>query len=252
MKIQFCSDLHLEFPLNEKLVKKYPLEKAGDILILAGDIVPFKLIDQHSDFFDYVSQKFEFTYWVPGNHEYYHDDLSLRSGNVEEKIRENVFLLNNTSRVHGHIELIFSTLWSLINPNNEWQIQQALSDFHVITNAGNRFTVADFNELHKNSLLFLEERLNQSPQTTKVVVTHHVPTFQHYPPQFKGSPLSEAFATELTPFIETSNVHSWIYGHHHCNIPDFKIGNTNMLTNQLGYVKYGENRNFSNSKTIEL
>ena len=78
MTIQYASDLHLEFPENEAELWNNNLKPCADILILAGDIVPFKKIDEQAWFFDYVSANFKTTCWVPGNHEYYHYDLAAR------------------------------------------------------------------------------------------------------------------------------------------------------------------------------
>ena len=92
-KIQYCSDLHLEFPQNKNFLKQHPIEPIGEILLLAGDIVPFVVMDTHKDFFDFVSDHFKTTYWIPGNHKYYHSDLGKIASPLFEKIRENVFLI---------------------------------------------------------------------------------------------------------------------------------------------------------------
>ena len=38
MKIQFASDIHLEFLENSKYIKENPFEVTGEVLVLAGDI----------------------------------------------------------------------------------------------------------------------------------------------------------------------------------------------------------------------
>ena len=42
----------------------------------------------------------------------------------------------------------------------------------------------------------------------------------------------------------------WLYGHHHFNTPQFAIGKTKFITNQLGYVKYREQKRFRNDAII--
>ena len=251
LKIQYCSDLHLEFPENILFLKKHPVEPIGDILILAGDIVPFAVINKFDSFFDEMSEKFEQVYWIPGNHEYYHSDIRNRTGSVYEEIRNNIFLVNNQEIQIQNTKLILSTLWSSISESNEWEVTQRLSDFLVINRGGRKFTSSDYKNLYQQNIEFLQKTLKETKENESViVVTHHVPTFQNYPEKYKGDVLSEAFAVELFDFIESSSANYWIFGHHHYNINPFKIGNTQLLTNQLGYVRYGENKNYSSSSFI--
>jgi predicted phosphohydrolase len=253
MKIQYCSDLHLEFPENKSFLKSNPLKPAGDILILAGDIVPFTVMDKHPDFFNYVADHFKTTYWLPGNHEYYHSDVSERSGILNEKIRSNVVLINNQSVMLDGTRLIFSTLWSHISPLSEYRIKKNMSDFHVITYQGQPFSTEVFNLLHTESKAFLVSALrDKNGDCETIVVTHHVPTLKNYPERYSGSLLNEAFVVELSDLIEDSGIDYWIYGHTHANTADFEVGKTHMLTNQLGYIEYNEHQDFDIAKTITI
>jgi predicted phosphohydrolase len=249
-KIQYASDLHLEFPKNKEFFNDNPLVPNGDILILAGDIVPFAIMDKHQDFFSFISDNFQMTYWIPGNHEYYYFDAATKSGTFYEEIRSNVILLNNSVVQLKDTKLIFSTLWSKISPANQWNVERGLSDFHVIKYKGNRFTAEAYNQLHADCINFLNQELQVDKSAKNVVVTHHVPTFKKYPKIYKNSTLNEAFAVELFDTIEASKVDYWIYGHSHHNTSDFKIGNTQMLTNQLGYIHHKENLLFNPDKNI--
>lgn len=253
MKFQYASDLHLEFPENRAFLKTNPLQPAGDVLLLAGDIIPFRSIEDVPDFFSYLSDHFRATYWIPGNHEYYHFDASMKSGTFKENIRSNVFLLNNSSVIEGQCKLIFSTLWSKISEHNQWRIERGLNDFRVIKYLGNHLPVPQYNKFHRDSLAFISKELaDNAPELKKVVVSHHAPTFQNYPPEYLGDALNEAFATDLDWLIESTHPDYWLYGHHHRNIPEFKIGNTGLITNQLGYVRYGEHHQFEHDKTISF
>jgi predicted phosphohydrolase len=251
MTVQYCSDLHLEFRENKQYLLSNPLKPNGEVLLLAGDIVPFIEMNKHSAFFDFIADHFEMTYWIPGNHEYYRSDLADRSGSFHEKIRSNVALVNNVAITHKDIRLIFSTLWSRIGVTNHWTIQQSMSDFHVIKYKGKLFTPADYNEQHELCLNFLKTELKQKAEKT-VVISHHAPTFMNYPEKYKGDVLNEAFASEQFNLIETSSVNYWIYGHHHQPVSPFKIGSTKLICNQLGYVHHREHLDFKLDTCIDI
>ena len=252
MIVQYCSDLHLEFKENESYLKENPIKPLGEILIMAGDILPLILLDKPCCFLDYVSDHFERVYWVPGNHEYYHFDLADVKTPLNEKIRENVILINNQTLIYKNMELIFSTLWSHVLPQFEYIVQQSVNDFHLIKQNAKTITSKDFNALHKTDFVFIKHTLAKPTDKKRIVITHHVPSLMHYPEQYKTSTINSAFAVELHDFILESSADFWIYGHHHCNTVDFKIGKTCLLTNQLGYVSHNEHKTFKHDAIIDL
>jgi predicted phosphohydrolase len=250
MKIQYCSDLHLEFPVNKRYLKANPIKPEGVILLLAGDIVPFTEIEKEKDFFDFLSGSFEHTYWIPGNHEYYRSDITERTGAFHERIRNNVSLINNSTIQHKDVRLIFSTLWSKLDLTKEWVIKKTMADFHLIRKNENKINVDGYNALHDEALTFIKSQLPIADGKKTIVVSHHIPTFYNYPEKYRHSELNSAFATELFDLVESSNVDYWIFGHSHEVVPDFKIGKTTLITNQLGYVEYQEHLNFQSNKLI--
>lgn len=99
----------------------------------------------------------------------------------------------------------------------------------------------------------MKKAVAESTAKHVAVVTHHLPTLAVVASQHKGSVLNSAFATELGDFIVNSRIDYWIYGHSHTNI-DSTIGNTRIVSNQLGYVYSKEHlkNGFDPSKVFEL
>lgn len=251
--IQYCSDLHIEFPHNRDFLKQHPIEPIGEILILAGDVVPFSAKREFGYFLDNLSGDFKEVYWIAGNHEFYHSDIRGLTGSFCKKLKRNLFLVNNYQIQIGNARILFSTLWTKISKQFEWEIANGISDFHIIKDHGKRFTPWRATELFEENIAFLRSALSEKLKgVNTIVVTHHVPTFKGYPKKYKDSVLNEGFAVELASFIEVSTIDYWIYGHHHFNTPPFRVGNTQMLTNQLGYVSQGEHSNYNGNCCIEV
>ena len=233
MKIQYASDLHLEFAENWRYLKEHPLEKAGDILVLAGDIGYFG-DDNYSlhPFWNQVADQYEQVIVVPGNHEFYkyYDIASLQEGELLH-IRSNVKVYYNGVVNFGDVDMILSTLWAHIPLQDAFATESGVTDFHRIMFEGETITFEQFNK--------------------ELVVTHHVPSFQLSSPDFKGSRINGAFVSNEDDFIETCGADYWIYGHSHRNI-DKLIGKTQCVSNQLGYVFAREHQSFDSRKMFNL
>jgi len=254
IKIQYASDLHLEFAENDKYIKHHPLDVVGDVLVLAGDMG--YIGDEgytHNAFWDWAADHFERTIVIPGNHEFYKwFDLGQLHNDWRLPIRSNVCCYyNSVIALAPGVDLIATTLWSHIEPGNAFFIERAVSDFRRIRFGKATLTWERFNEEHRRCLAFLKESIERSVAGHFIVVSHHVPSFQLLSPEFEGSALNGAFTVELGDYIAQSPIEYWIYGHSHRNI-DVSIGQTRVVSNQLGYVFQHEHVSFDTAKHFIL
>ena len=254
MKIQYASDLHLEFRDNSRWLKENPLIPLGEILVLAGDIG--YLGDENYSvhpFWDFCAESFQQTIVVPGNHELYKDfDINDLYEDWQMEIRPNVKVYyNSVISLSEDIDLIASTLWSKIPPYEEYQTERGVTDFHRIRNGNFRLSAHRFNEEHEKCREFIERSVAKRKAKHIIVATHHVPSFELMADEFKGSPINGAFTVELGDFIANSPIEYWIYGHSHRNI-NKQIGNTRCISNQLGYTFHNEHKTFNPSAIIEI
>ena len=89
MKVQYASDLHIEFPHNSSFLHREPIKPVGEILILAGDVGFWNKETFEDGFFDYIAHHFQQVYYLPGNHEFYNgQDIKVIRKPVCETIRE--------------------------------------------------------------------------------------------------------------------------------------------------------------------
>ena len=255
MKIQYASDLHLEFAENKSFIEQGGLEPVGDVLVLAGDVS--YLGDRKMwkrPFWDWCAEHFRETIIVPGNHEFYGGfDIGRTMADFELEVRPNVRYLNNCSVVLEDTELFFSTLWTKIDPTRLWTVQQGMNDYRYGKLNGRRFCANDVDELHQQCMDWLSGALEASKAEHKVVVTHHCPTLRREFNSYPGGALNSAFQVDLDAFIEASDVDIWVYGHtHFAGGSGTKIGETTLLCNQLGYVFQNEHQFFDGKACFEV
>lgn len=263
MKIQYVSDLHLELADNSRYIKKHPLPVVGDVLLIAGDTGYFGT-DQYKNmkFWKWCSENYKTTIVCPGNHEFYnYYDVKPLLGISEVvgtpilpvELAPNVFLCYNSAINIGDIDVIVSTLWGEIKPNDVYITEHSINDFYRIKWGDHRLSAEHFNELNADCKMFITKAVAESNAKTKIVLTHHLPSPLLVAPEYKNSNANGAFMCDMTSYIMDSDIDYWVYGHSHNNI-DYQIGNTRLIANQMGYIFNCENiRNgFKPDKFIEI
>lgn len=254
MKIQFCSDLHLEFEENTAFLKKNPLKVSGEFLILAGDISYLgRIAERDKWFFDWCSDNYEETWYIPGNHEFYDGtDISILESPFTRKINTSVFLLNNTVICRDGVTVLFTPLLSRISDERNILIRFAMNDFHRTVYNNDRFTIRNYNHINSIALAFLDEALSIAGQPA-MIVTHHVPSPSCCSLKHNLSPLSEAFTNNLNDLIVKYNdrIRYWIFGHNHTGSLT-TLGNSVLQSNPFGYVPEKEHIGFNNALFIDF
>ena len=201
MKIQYASDLHLEFKENVDWFLENPIIPTGDILVLAGDIAYLgtELYSEHP-FWDWCSRNFNQTIVVPGNHELYRSfDINELYEGWTLDIRANVkAYYNSVISLDGETDLIASTLWAHIPPSEAYFTE------HGALPISERFGMATIDSRGTDSMMSttnvwsLSERvLNIAPPEQKIVATHHVPSFDLYGGGVQRKPYQRCFHIRL-------------------------------------------------------
>lgn len=225
MKLQYISDIHLEF--HKKLPKLIPV---ADVLILAGDIgYPHSKI--YLQFLKEVNSNFKKVFLITGNHEYYNNkdmeevDMYIQ-GILEEHQLNNITFLNCSYEDYEGFRFVGATLWTNIhNP------RKIINDMNQIQG----FTVELNNELHEIHKQFLSETINLSSLPV-IVITHHLPSFTLINKEFlteSMNPYNQCFASNCELLVKAP-VKVWIYGHTHKE-NSIEINSVNLTCNPLGY-----------------
>ena len=210
--------MHLEFRENGILDKSrlsvygsvsFPLTLDADVLILAGDIHPFPHVR------DYVREHLQQSYGIPvimvrGNHDYWggsFDDTGFTVHTIEG------------------LRIAAGTFWTDL-ARDPFAVMKArgFSDFKYIEG----MTVDRWQDRHEQDVWALKYF------KPDIVVIHHAPSFNSVSEQFYGSPYNSFFVSDHDKLIRELNPKIWIHGHVHSHW-DYKIGDTQILCNPLGY-----------------
>ena len=92
MRIQYMSDLHLEFKAILDYIKSHDFDVTGDVLLLAGDTLYLnKPFMPRMKFWNWASKNFRQVMLTPGNHEFYaYDDVEKCGDSWQCMFRKNI------------------------------------------------------------------------------------------------------------------------------------------------------------------
>lgn len=229
-KLQYISDIHLEYNKNFKFISK-----TADNLALCGDIgSPLK--PNYKKFLKDCHNNYEKIYLLSGNHEYWNKkkinmlDIDLM---IEDIVRDfpNIKFLNNRVSEEKDITILGSTLWSdrkLIYKNSKYLGTGDVGNIYV--NKKN-VTVAHLKNLFKKNEEWLQNQINCHKNKDIIILTHHLPSYKLIIPRYQNNSKCNYsnYASNLD-YLMKNPVKIWICGHSHCSYQR-KIGDTDCRIN---------------------
>ena len=225
MKIQLLSDLHFEFYRRDGglgIVESTPV--AGDVLVLAGDIMPLLQEEYVKKALGWFCAKWPHVVYVPVNHELYHTNPYVAKPLLESVAKSfpNLHVLNPDGFALDGVRFVGGTMWFPRPTGDDGRI----SDFWMIKS----FEPWVYEE-HDRHMKFFEDEV--MPGT--VLITHHLPDVASVPERFKTDTKSNAFfVANDTQKIFARDPQLWLHGHTH-NACDYVVGKTRVVANPRGY-----------------
>lgn len=250
MKIQIVSDLHTEFGQNPKFT---PGNIVGDVLLIAGDTGtnPLKVKDYLLQFNKVP------VIVVLGNHEFYgheYTSAKLKYKEVLDSPQENLYLLDNEELILPQFpgySFFGCTLWTDLATGDPEKIAQYMNDYHQIKILGDtKFRPSHTRKEHVKSRQYLDQRMSLC-KNKKIVLTHHLPSYQSTPHKYIGNFLNAAYASNLEELIFKHQPLLWAHGHTHSS-QDYYLGNTKVVCNPYGYFRQEENLGFNPEFVVEV
>lgn len=247
MKIQYLSDLHLEYFKENTDIFNF-VKPEGDILVLAGDISSFYNLHQIHIFLKQLSKHFKALLYIPGNHEYYFPKRKSRFQRrnksflynyilyLEKKI-SNLYFLDKGSICIDDICIAGCTLWT----HCSLEYLPSYIRIHEIDKK-------QYNKMHQDSLQFLYniDQYCHEHKKKLIIVTHHCPL--KTPDQDLSN---HCIYYANLDFNKFKKVKYWIYGHTHKN-QEVKINNIHITCNQYGKKQDIAKSTFSKTKYITI
>jgi Icc-related predicted phosphoesterase len=236
MKLQILSDLHLE--MIKPAYSWHIPETLAEVVILAGDIgVGLRGVEWAMSEMERLRKT---AVYVPGNHEYYGERLTIIERMRPAARRSRVHVLDMEELVVEDMRFLGATLWTdylafgrATRPEAMDKAARVLNDYRLI-NRPHGFMPGDALKSHERTRAWLETKLADRWNGGTVVITHHAPSLLGTDAKFREDHLAAAFASDLEELIGRYTPSLWVHGHTHHSVR-YMVGNTRIVANQMGY-----------------
>lgn len=242
MKIQYFSDIHLEFgaaalPSTDADV----IVAAGDVGVGAGGV-------------DWLKSSGKPTIYIAGNHEYYGGDITAVQRDISAAVAGSQvhFLERETLELDG-VRFIGTTLWTDFMGGNARlmaTLREHMNDYQQITLDGRPLLPDDLVAINRTSRAWLEGELARDYPGKTVVVTHHAPLYASWRAA-ENSIFKSAYCNDLSRLLVDYPVALWLHGHVHAR-SDYRANSVRVLCNPRGYDGFQLVDGFDPARTIEV
>jgi hypothetical protein len=254
MRIQYISDLHLEYN-TQSIIPGTSLSEYDDLLVptapilaLLGDIGdPDNPSLEH--FLQWATARWSQVLYVPGNHEFWRlkpgstktiESAMKRLYDFEKKYKNLCIMWRTKLMSEDGVLILGCPLWS--RPAEGVVPHESERAWIDRDNTFDRETLIN---LHKADLEWLKKEIRAAPMKQPIVVlTHYAPSLMLISRDYVGKPESTLYASDLDYLIRPPVV-AWACGHVHqvvnwkkgWNTADGESGYVLILTNPRGYKK---------------
>jgi hypothetical protein len=277
MRVDLCSDLHLEFGDLEL--------PGGDILIISGDACEARYLDKSAygpdsvhfafedprkkkgrfyRFFEEECAKYRKTIMVMGNHEHYGGRFDRTYDQIRNNLPAHVQLMEKETVEIDGVLFIGATLWTDCNRGDGltmFHLKSSMNDYRVITMKNgsiyHKLTPERTGEEHMRTKEYIEQVLRNNREREAplpvVVVTHMAPSKLSIKPEYENDHLMNGgYSSDLSQLmLDHPEILAWHHGHTHDEFK-YQIGNTWVLCNPRGYHGYESRANNYAPKGYEI
>ena len=277
MRVDVCSDLHLEF--GDLTLP------GGDILIISGDACEARYLDKSAygpdsvhfafedprrkkgrfyRFFEEECSKYRKTILVMGNHEHYGGRFDRTYDQIRDNLPAHVQLMEKETTEIDGVLFVGATLWTDCNRGDGltmFHLKNSMSDYRVITMKNgsiyHKLTPEHTAETHMRTKEYIEQVLRNNRERATplpvVMVTHHAPSKLSIKPEYEHDTLMNGgYSSDLSEImLDHPEILAWHHGHTHDTFK-YQIGNTWVLCNPRGYYGYESRANDYSLKGYEI